>query len=278
MRRGYVKLWRCAEDSRLWSRGIEYRGLLVTLLARANYRESSFGGEKILPGQLAISMQRLAEDLGISRDKLIRMLRNLQKDGVISHKQAHNRFTVITILNFSQYQDGNHAGHTTDRTTNHTTAAQQPHTSKEGKNIYSSSLRSEELPTEASADGSTSPVQVIKNCPPNCPQQRVIDLYREILPELPAPRVWDESRQKQLRTRWREAWERLKKAGKPHDTEGVLAWWKTFFIQVKASPWLMGQVSPSNGRASFLADLVWLTKKSNFAKVIDGVYLHRGAA
>ena len=277
MQRGYIKLWRRAEDSRAWSRGIEYRGLLATLLLRANYKETSFGGQKIMQGQVATSMQRLADDLGITRDKLIRMLCNLQKDGVISHSQAHNRFTIITILNFSQYQSMMDAPRTTDRTTDHTTPAQQPHTSKEGKNILYSSNEEYTSP-EVSDDATASDAKKPKDEPPSCPHQQVIALYREILPSLTAPRTWDGNRAAQLRARWREAWERLKRDGKPHGAQDVLNWWRRFFETVKQCSFLMGQVNSRSGQLPFTADLEWLTKKTNFAKVLDGKYLDRRPA
>lgn len=278
MHRGYLKFWRRAENSSVWSRGIEYRGLLITLLARANHKESYFLGQRIQPGQIATSMQTLADDLGISRQKLQRMFSNLEKDGVVKVENAGNRFSMITVLNYCEYQDSDRSGRATDNTTADTTTGQQPGTSKEFKNLDSSSLRSEELSPEVSDDVSTAVVKKPKDTPPDCPHQRVIDLYRDVLPELPVPRVWNAERQKQLRSRWRESWERLKKASAPRGEEDVLAWWRMFFERVKASPWLMGQVSPGNGQSPFLADLEWLTRPRNFAKVIDGKYLNRSAA
>ena len=296
MHRGYLKFWRRAEDSRVWSRGIEYRGLLITLLARASYCESSFCGETILPGQVAVSVQRLADDLGISRDKLNRMLATLRKDGVISHNQSRTRFSVITILNYGTYQEIKSAGRAASRTADHPSAAQQAHILEESKNLAPSSLCSEGVPPPVrggvddagagEAQAGTAPSQVTGQAPgqatdqgpPVCRHQQVIAVYRELLPTLPVPRVWDEERQRQLRTRWREAWERLKKSGRPHGEAELLAWWRAFFATVNACPWLMGQVAGRDGRPAFLADLVWLTRKRNFAKVIDGNYLPRKAA
>lgn len=278
MHRGYLKFWRRAEDSRVWSRGIEYRGLLITLLARANHKESYFLGQRIQPGQIATSMQTLADDLGISRQKLQRMFSNLEKDGVVKVENAGNRFSMITVLNYCEYQESDKSVRATDNITADITTGQQPGTSKECKNIYSSSLRSEELSPEVSDDASTAVVKKLKDTPPDCPHQRVIALYREVLPSLPEVRVWNDERQKQLRSRWRESWERLKKAGAPRGEEDVLTWWHKFFERVKASPWLMGQVENKNGTPPFLADLVWLTKPRNFANVIDGKYLNRSAA
>lgn len=91
-----------------------------------------------------------------------------------------------------------------------------------------------------------------------CPQKEIVDLYHEILPELPKVKVWNETRQKMLRQRWKERPER-------QDME----YWKKFFTHVRGSPFLMGGVK------DFTATLPWLVKAENFAKVIEGNY-HRG--
>ena len=110
--------------------------------------------------------------------------------------------------------------------------------------------------------------------PPPCPHDQIREMYRESLPELPRAVTWGKDRQALLRTRWRETWERLRKAGKPHDLEALLAWWKAYFARVRTSPFLMGKVLDRNGKP-FFADLEWLVRPSNYAKVIDGKYLER---
>ena len=52
---GYFKVWRKIEDSKSWSRGALYRGLMITLLQKANWKQGYFHGQEILPGQLACS-------------------------------------------------------------------------------------------------------------------------------------------------------------------------------------------------------------------------------
>ena len=34
MYRGFIKCWRCAEDSRAWSRGALHRGVMLTILLK----------------------------------------------------------------------------------------------------------------------------------------------------------------------------------------------------------------------------------------------------
>jgi len=94
---------------------------------------------------------------------------------------------------------------------------------------------------------------------PECPHQKIIELYGEVLPMLPQPKTWTTVRQKYLRSRWNESNDRKN-----------LEWWRYFFMIVKDSPFLMGH----NDRG-WTADLEWLVRPTNFAKVLDGKYLEK---
>lgn len=83
---GYFKVWRKIEDSKSWSRGALYRGLMITLLQKANWKQGYFHGQEILPGQLACSGASLASELDLSRYQVMRMLATLEDDGFISRK------------------------------------------------------------------------------------------------------------------------------------------------------------------------------------------------
>jgi len=98
-----------------------------------------------------------------------------------------------------------------------------------------------------------------------CPHEKIIALYHEILPMCPRMLVWNRTRRKYLKYRWDE---NLK-----HQT---LEWWRNYFEHVKQFDFLIGKVDGKNGNPPFLADLEWLIRASNFAKVIEGKY-HRGA-
>lgn len=94
----------------------------------------------------------------------------------------------------------------------------------------------------------------------SCPHQEIIELYHEILPSMPKIRVWDETRQKLLRSRWKEDKERQS-----------LAWWKQFFQYIASSDFLMG-----NNPKGWMADLEWLVKPTNFGKIANGRYHQAG--
>jgi hypothetical protein len=89
----------------------------------------------------------------------------------------------------------------------------------------------------------------------DCPHAKIINLYHEVLPELPMVRAWTEERQGFLRSRWREEVDRQN-----------LDWWRSFFIYIKQSDFLMGR------KLRFKANLEWLVRPTNFIKVLEGHY------
>ena len=107
---------------------------------------------------------------------------------------------------------------------------------------------------------------------PGCDHKAVIGLYHELLPICPRVEVWNEVRSGYLRSRWREVATDLAKSG-PVTKDAILGWWRDFFGHVATSPFLTGKVS-SKDRTTFLADLEWLVRPGNFAKIIEGRY-HR---
>lgn len=94
----------------------------------------------------------------------------------------------------------------------------------------------------------------------HCPHSSIIELYHKTLPMLPRLRVLTDARKKHLSTRWKEDKERQD-----------LKWWSGFFDYIAQSKFLTGKVTDRNGKA-FLADLGWIIKPENFAKIIEGKY------
>jgi hypothetical protein len=105
---------------------------------------------------------------------------------------------------------------------------------------------------------------------PDCKHSEVISLYHQHLPTLRKVEVWNAVRQGYLRQRWREVATELVQT-KAIDANDVLAWWADFFRHIGQSKFLTGKVNSKDGR-SFAADLEWILKPSNFAKIIEGKY------
>lgn len=106
-----------------------------------------------------------------------------------------------------------------------------------------------------------------------CAHREVIELYHAHCPSLPRVEVWNDQRAGFLRQRWREVALEIAKTQEP-TKEAILDWWKDFFQLVAMSDFLTGKAVPGKDRKPFVADLEWLIRTGNFAKVIEGRY-HR---
>jgi hypothetical protein len=115
-------------------------------------------------------------------------------------------------------------------------------------------------------------------CPPpgfpTCPQQEIIALYAEVLPDLTQPRTWEGARQTNLTARWRWVLSDLKRREKPHDRNAGLDFFRRLFCHVGKSDFLMGRTK----NAWDGCGLDWIVKAENFLKVIEGRYDNRVAA
>jgi uncharacterized protein YdaU (DUF1376 family) len=105
---------------------------------------------------------------------------------------------------------------------------------------------------------------------PKCEHQSVIDMYHKYLPTLRKVEVWNTARQGYLRQRWREVALELSKE-KDIVAADILTWFGDFFQHIGTSKFLIGKVNSKDGRA-FTADLEWILKPSNFAKIVEGKY------
>jgi uncharacterized protein YdaU (DUF1376 family) len=89
---------------------------------------------------------------------------------------------------------------------------------------------------------------------PNCPHQSIVDLYLEILPELPQVKVISDDRKKKLRTTWR--------ADKRFQN---MEFWKSYFEKLKTIDWLMGRTDKV-----YAIDFDYVVKLKNVIGVIEG--------
>jgi uncharacterized protein YdaU (DUF1376 family) len=116
---------------------------------------------------------------------------------------------------------------------------------------------------EAKEAKASSPAKAVA---PPCPHDAIVSMYHELLPANPVMKVWDGSRESNLRARWREDAKRQS-----------LDYWRRFFLHVAASPFLSGKVTGKDDRP-FLPGLDWLVLPRNFAKVIENKYHDRSPA
>ena len=114
----------------------------------------------------------------------------------------------------------------------------------------------------------------VATAPPDCPHEALLTLYHEVLPDCPRVLEWNDTRQGYMRARWREKAKPNGRTPGYSDVEGGIQFWRGFFEYVAQSDFLTGKAEGKNGKPPFVADLEWLIRPTNFAKVVEGRY-HR---
>ena len=134
MSTGYVKVYRSLCEKGYYHKS-EYVHLWLHLLMRATYtaREFMFNGElfHLNPGQLLTGRHELSADTGICESTVERILKVFE-NGQQIEQQKTNRFRLITITNWGEYQQSEQQnGQQTDNT--RTTDGQQTDTYNKDK-------------------------------------------------------------------------------------------------------------------------------------------------
>lgn len=89
-----------------WYKDSNTLHLFIDLLLDANYEESKVGFEIIKRGQCLTSLNRIHENTGLTYQQIRTSLSKLEKSGEIN-KQTTNRYSIITINKYDEYQDIN---------------------------------------------------------------------------------------------------------------------------------------------------------------------------
>lgn len=146
---------------------------------------------------------------------------------------------------------------------------QEPITNNQLDVVTDTTCQSSEDPPEDGLFGEEKVQKVEPSGAPNCPTQKIVDLYHKTLPELPKVTLITSARQTATRSRWRD----LYGAGDFVTVEQGIEVFKTYFEIVKSRDFLMGRCKPGGGReVPFRATYDWLMKQANFMKVCEGNY------
>lgn len=114
--------------------------VFLWLLINANVKDHDFENEKIHRGEVATSLKSISNATDLSIQSVRTALSHLKSTGEITSR-SRNKYTVITIVNYSMYQDAPTNKTTDNQQTNNkqTTNKQQQYknnkNNKNGKNI-----------------------------------------------------------------------------------------------------------------------------------------------
>lgn len=99
---GFIKLHRKMLGWE-WYDDPNTKAVFLHLLLTANFKETSYRGIDIHPGQTIIGRKALAKTLGISEQNVRTALNHLKSTNEITIKIT-NKFSVVTLVNWSSYQ------------------------------------------------------------------------------------------------------------------------------------------------------------------------------
>lgn len=140
------------------------------------------------------------------------------------------------------------------------------------KQVGNGDVTLQKRPVEAEAEADKEENTSVSSKLPTCPHLQILSLYSETLPTLPQPRIWEGAREKNLAARWRWVLSDLKAKGKPCEADDGLDFFRRLFGYVAESDFLTGRAG------DWSADLGWIVKAENFAKILQGNYENKEKA
>jgi len=111
---------------------------------------------------------------------------------------------------------------------------------------------------------------VVKADPP-IKTQSVVDLFHEVLPELPKVRILDDKRKKTISSfcRWVLTSKRSDGVRRAQTTDEALAWIRSYFDRARANDFLMGRGAKSAGHEGWECDIDFLLSEKGKRQVIE---------
>lgn len=254
--------------ARVWE-GSQHAGTdLLMLLAIADFSDDD--------GRAFPAVATLATKCRMKMRNCQYILRSLEKSGelsILENQGPHGANLYRINLNRLGVQGIAGVQHSAPGGAMHCTGGVQSIASKPSVNHQEPSTNSEanaSLVAEAGDD--QPPASNSKPAPlPDCPQQEILALYAELLPQLPQPVAWEGGRADALRARWRWYLAEQRKKGKPSGREEGLEFFRRLFAYVGECDFLMGR------SGKWEADLGWIVKAENFAKILAGNYGNKDA-
>lgn len=124
-----------------------------------------------------------------------------------------------------------------------------------------------ETDTEKEPNGSVGKADPL----PRCDTQSVVDLYHEVLPELPAVRLMNDGRRKAIASLWKFVLTCKRSDGTPRATNAAEAmnWIRGYFARARENDFLMGRGSKGAGHESWQCDLDFLLSDKGKKHVIE---------
>ena len=102
--RTYINVYRSLLSWR-WYKNVNVTKVFLHCLLKANYKNKTWEDVEINQGEFITSSEHLAEETGLTRQKVRTALKKLEKTGELTIKPT-KRYTKIIVNNYSNYQNG----------------------------------------------------------------------------------------------------------------------------------------------------------------------------
>lgn len=150
--KGWIRVDRRLKDHWLWNeKPVTRVHAWLDLLLSVNHSDKDilFDGAKLTVkrGSMVTSVRKLSVQWGWSRDKTLRFLRELEKDGMIT-RIADTRKTTVTIVNYEKFQNPSDSQRTTKKTLTDHRPTTDPSQTIHYKTMNNNEKQSDLLPEE----------------------------------------------------------------------------------------------------------------------------------
>lgn len=233
-----------------WYTDINVCRLFTHMLLKANHKDRNWRGILIKRGQTLTSLNTLESETGLSKSQIRTAIKKLISTQEIA-QQSHSQHTVFTIKNYDSYQ--------VDDTQNGKPVTHESHTN----DTRMTSNKNDKNENNDKEENINSAKQGL----PPCPQQEILKVWKEVMPDKTQPRTWDGQRSQNLKARWNSGFSIERNDGNGFlytDTESGINFWRAFFHFMRKSQFLMNDCRPFG--------LDWIVKKANFEKILEHKY------
>ena len=86
-----------------WYQDNVVKGVFLHLLLTASYKETEWMGRTIAKGQVIVGTQKMAEELGFTRQQIRTAINKLKSTNEIT-TETTNKYTIVTVVNWEEYQ------------------------------------------------------------------------------------------------------------------------------------------------------------------------------
>jgi hypothetical protein len=106
---------------------------------------------------------------------------------------------------------------------------------------------------------------------PTCRADAVVNLYHEILPELPSVHLLGDSRKRAINSFWKFVLTSKRSDGTPRatDAESALAWIRAYFERARSNDFLMGRGAKTQGHEGWTCSIDFLMSEKGRIQVIE---------